>query len=432
MVKFVYIFLTLLSPLLVLGQNLDVEGAVKLTDMTLDNSVDTVVVRLTDGTLALREVSTLSELQVLSISNDTVYLSDGGFVKLPAGFDGQYSSLTGAPTDVSAFANDVGYLTTEMDSSVSNELQVISLNNDTVYLSDGGFVKLPAGFDGQYSSLTGAPTDVSAFANDAGYLTTEMDSSNTNEIQTLAQVLLQDSSANNSRIKDLSDPIAAQDAATKAYVDSIKLDLEIELGTKVQDVDGNSYNTTKIGLQRWMAENLRTTKYNDGTSISLVTGGTAWANLTTPGYCYFDNDPGEYSVPYGALYNYYVVADTSSLNVCPEGWHVPTRAEWDTLTTYLGGLPVAGGKMKETGTFYWDSNNVGATNETDFSGLPGGHRFFGGTFNFIGSFGYWWSSTESTSNTNALYLLLYYDVEYVGRFADHKRSGFSVRCLKDD
>ncbi len=370
MVKFVYIFLTLLSPLLVLGQNLDVEGPVKLTDMTLDNSVDTVVVRLTDGTLALREVSTLSELQVLSISNDTVYLSDGGFVKLPAGFDGQYSSLTGAPTDVSAFAND------------------------------------------------------------AGYLTTEMDSSNTNEIQTLAQVLLQDSSANNSRIKDLSDPVAAQDAATKAYVDSIKLDLEIELGTKVQDVDGNSYNTTKIGLQRWMAQNLRTTKYNDGTPISLVSNSTAWSNLTTPGYCYFDNDPGEYSVPLGAIYNYYVVADTSSLNVCPEGWHVPTDAEWTTLTTYLGGESVAGGKMKETGTFYWNSPNVGATNETDFLGRPGGSRNGNGTFVNIGNYGSLWSSTENNT-TSAWNRHLYYNDDNVNRGNGNKRRGFSVRCLRD-
>ncbi|OFX38539.1 MAG: hypothetical protein A2X08_13175, partial [Bacteroidetes bacterium GWA2_32_17] len=107
------------------------------------------------------------------ISNDTVYLTNGGFVKLLAGFNGQYSSLTGAPTNVSSFTNDAGYLTTftEVDGSVTNELQALSLSNDTVYLSDGGFVKLPAGFDGQYSSLTGAPTNLSSFTNDAGYLT---------------------------------------------------------------------------------------------------------------------------------------------------------------------------------------------------------------------------------------------------------------------
>ena len=115
--------------------------------------------------------SNTNEIQGISISNDTIFLSNGGFVKLPAnaGFDGQYSSLTGAPTNVSAFTNDAGYLTTEVDGSVTNEIQALSISNDTIYLSNGGFVQLPAGFDGQYSSLTGAPTNVSAFTNDAGY-----------------------------------------------------------------------------------------------------------------------------------------------------------------------------------------------------------------------------------------------------------------------
>jgi len=113
------------------------------------------------------------ESQILNISNDTIYLTGGSFVKLPAGFNGQYSSLTGAPTNVSAFTNDAGYLTSEIDGSVTNELQTLSISNDTVYLTNGGFIKLPVGFDGQYSSLTGTPTNVSAFTNDAGYLTHE-------------------------------------------------------------------------------------------------------------------------------------------------------------------------------------------------------------------------------------------------------------------
>jgi len=130
--------------------------------------------------------SVTNELQALSISNDTIFLSNGGFAKLPTGFDGQYSSLTGAPTNVSTFTNDAGYLTTELDGSVTNELQALSISNDTIFLSNGGFAKLPVGFDGQYSSLSGAPTNVSTFTNDAGYLATEVDSSITNEIQTLS------------------------------------------------------------------------------------------------------------------------------------------------------------------------------------------------------------------------------------------------------
>jgi len=132
--------------------------------------------------------SVTNELQILTISNDTIYLSDGGFVKLPVGFSGNYSDLNGAPTNISAFTNDAGYLISEVDGSVSNELQVLTISNDTIYLSNGGFVKLPAGFSGNYSDLNGAPTNISAFTNDAGYLTsfTEVDGSVTNEIQILS------------------------------------------------------------------------------------------------------------------------------------------------------------------------------------------------------------------------------------------------------
>lgn len=100
------------------------------------------------------------------------------------------------------------------------------------------------------------------------------------------------------------------------------------------DVDGNVYKTVTIATQRWMAENLKTTKLNDGTSIPNVTDGKAWKNLTTPGYCWYDNDPKYYGNTYGALYNFYAV-ETNKL--CPTGWHVPTDAEWDILIDHLGG-----------------------------------------------------------------------------------------------
>ena len=136
--------------------------------------------------------STTNELQVLSLSNDTIYLTSGGYVVLPAGFDGDYSSLTNTPsipTNTSDLTNDSGFLTTEVDGSTTNELQVLSLSNDTIYLTSGGYVVLPAGFDGDYSSLTNTPsipTNTSDLTNDSGFLTTEVDGSTTNELQVLS------------------------------------------------------------------------------------------------------------------------------------------------------------------------------------------------------------------------------------------------------
>jgi len=154
----------------------------KTSDLTNDSGFLTAEV---DG-------STSNELQALSISNDTIYLSSGGFVKLPAGFDGAYSSLTGTPsipTLTSDLTNDSGFITAEVDGSTTNELQLLSISNDTLYLTDGGFVVLPGGFDGDYNNLTNAPTiptKTSDLTNDSGFITIEQDSSVTNELQTLS------------------------------------------------------------------------------------------------------------------------------------------------------------------------------------------------------------------------------------------------------
>jgi uncharacterized protein (TIGR02145 family) len=141
----------------------------------------------------------------------------------------------------------------------------------------------------------------------------------------------------------------------------------------ITDADGNYYNIVTIGTQTWMAENLETTKYNDGNNIPNISDNVAWSNLTTPGYCWYNNDDSTYKNLYGALYNWYTV---NRGKLCPIGWHVPTDAEWTTLTTYLGGESVAGGRLKETGTMHWVSPNVGAINETGFTALPGSCRDF--------------------------------------------------------
>jgi uncharacterized protein (TIGR02145 family) len=203
------------------------------------------------------------------------------------------------------------------------------------------------------------------------------------------------------------------------------------LGTVI-DIDGNIYHIVTIGTQVWMVENLKTTKMNDGTAIPLVTDGTAWSILTTPGYCWYKNDPATYKTPYGALYNWYAV-NTGKL--CPTGWHVPTDAEWTRLTTYLGGETVAGGKMKSTGTIgggtgLWQNPNTGATNESGFTGVPAGCLNIDGTFIGIGYSSYCWSSSDYDIGSA---WLRYLDANNsnVLKVGVSKSNGFSVRCLRD-
>ena len=196
----------------------------------------------------------------------------------------------------------------------------------------------------------------------------------------------------------------------------------------VRDIDGNHYETVLIGYQIWMAENLATTKYDDGTDIPLVTDNSAWAALTTPGYCWYDNDQATYGSTYGALYNWYTV---NTGNLCPTGWHVPTDGEWTTLTTYLGGESVAGGKLKEAGLAHWNSPNTGATNETGFTALPGGVRDDGGTFMAINGYGGWWSATEVDAGVAWGRGMFYYSSGVYRDYGYNKKNGFSVRCLRD-
>ncbi len=200
------------------------------------------------------------------------------------------------------------------------------------------------------------------------------------------------------------------------------------------DGDNNNYPVVKIGTQVWMAENLKTTKYNDGTAIPLVTDDTAWMGLSTPAYCWNNNDEAAYMDTYGALYNWYVVSTTinGGKNICPSGWHVPVDDEWTILTDYLGGDSVAGGKLKETGITHWISPNTGATNETGFTALPGGFRsYYTGGFNNDTYFGLWWSSSENAAS-DAWGRDSRYNGGGVLRSLYSKLNGLSVRCVRDD
>jgi uncharacterized protein (TIGR02145 family) len=190
------------------------------------------------------------------------------------------------------------------------------------------------------------------------------------------------------------------------------------------DADGNNYTTITIGTQTWMAENLRTSKYNNGTSIPNVTDNTAWEGLTTGACCNYSNLLIN-GTKYGHLYNGYAVIDNRK--IAPIGWHIPSDSEWTTLTTFLGGESVAGSKMKETGSSNWGYFNTSATNESGFTALPSGQRSYWSTF-YDGSSN-WWSSTlwytdnawsRECSSGNDVY-----------RSHDSNNSGLSVRCVRD-
>ena len=199
----------------------------------------------------------------------------------------------------------------------------------------------------------------------------------------------------------------------------------------ITDVDGNIYHYVVIGTQTWMGENLRTTKYNDGTAIPLVTQDSAWRQLITPGYCWYNNDASNKNT-YGGLYNWYAV-NTGKL--APTGWHIPTDAEWTILTIYLGGDTVAGGKMKSTGTIeagtgVWYSPNAGATNKSGFSALPAGYRHGSGAFYESGDFTSWWSSSVDSTG-DAWDRRLYNTDGDVFRIGDGMFIGLSVRCVRN-
>ncbi|MFA5032986.1 MAG: FISUMP domain-containing protein [bacterium] len=195
------------------------------------------------------------------------------------------------------------------------------------------------------------------------------------------------------------------------------------------DADNNHYAVVKIGTQVWMAENLKTTKYRNGDSIPNVTDSTQWDTLTTGAYCNYNNNTAKGDT-YGHLYNWYTVAD--SHNMCPVGWHVPSDSEWTILTDYLGGTSVAGGKLKENCTTLWQSLNIGATNESGFSALPGGGRHSSDSMFFsMGVVGCWWPSDMYGVDYALVHCLYcnYYNMSRI--YGIDNRYGCSVRCVKD-
>jgi uncharacterized protein (TIGR02145 family) len=199
----------------------------------------------------------------------------------------------------------------------------------------------------------------------------------------------------------------------------------------IKDIDGNVYKTVTIGTQTWMAENLKTSKYTDGTLIPNVKDSLEWIKLTTGAWCYYENDE-KYNAKYGKLYNWYALSPTTNgnKNVCPTGWHVPSQGEWTILTDYLGGESAAGGKLKEVGNSSWKNPNIDATNVSGFTALPGGGRDIKGYIdNNVG--GYYWSSSEKVESYAWGGVFLNYSAGSLDSGSENKLVGLNVRCVMD-
>jgi len=198
----------------------------------------------------------------------------------------------------------------------------------------------------------------------------------------------------------------------------------------VTDIDGNIYKTVTIGNQVWMAENLKTTKYNSGKKINFPdTNKTIWNQDTAGAYAWYNNETNFKNV-YGALYNWYAVVNTEKL--CPAGWKVPSTTDFFELERFLGGRTKAAGKLKQEGLTNWESPNEGATNMTGFTALPGGIRVSDGNYYQLGQYGHWWTIVNSQDSfSKAFALTLRYDYDYFDYSVIQKEFGLSVRCIKN-
>jgi uncharacterized protein (TIGR02145 family) len=216
----------------------------------------------------------------------------------------------------------------------------------------------------------------------------------------------------------------------------------------ITDIDGNKYHTVTIGDQVWMVENLRTTRYSNGETILEVMDANQWTKLTSEACCYYhdynyiileNHDTYQTITTYGRLYNWYAVTD--SRKIAPEGWHVATADDWNTLINYAGGKDVAAGKLKEAGTKHWNTQDDNATNEYGFTALPGGSCNHRGSYEFISTHGNWWTASASDENLAYAYSIYCFMDGWewnrslksgiLGPLDYYKTSGLSVRCVKD-
>ncbi|MGC9332068.1 MAG: fibrobacter succinogenes major paralogous domain-containing protein, partial [Bacteroidales bacterium] len=264
------------------------------------------------------------------------------------------------------------------------------------------------------------------------------------ETQNLSDVLSVNNDGGAVQIKNIADPTDDQDAVTKSYVDKLEnriFELEYNAGKDtVVDCDGNVYDILKFGDQYWFAENLKSTTYNDCTDIPKVEDAGTWSGLSTPAYCWYNNDSSANAQNYGALYNWFAV---NTGNLCPEGWRVPTDEDWKALEMFVGMSQAAADTTgyrgtnegaKLAGSGLWHTGTLSGQPEFGSSGfdvVPGGNRDHNGDYYVYDAYmGYQWSSTNY-SPSNALLRLIQYDRKTVYRNSGNKKYGMSVRCVRD-
>jgi uncharacterized protein (TIGR02145 family) len=363
--------------------------------------------------------------EALYVEKDFPHSNDNGLVSIEIGggavVNGTFSSIN--------WANGPFYIKTEIDLNgganytITQTSQILSVPY-SLYAKTAGDA-----FSGAYADLSGRP-DFSKWDKDSTDNVTISGSQVIEGKKTFNDTIIAVNGLdlNNKSVFNLPDPVNNQDIATKAYVDALANELYSQDTLKLKDADGNLYKVVIIGSQVWMAENLRTSRYNDGTVIPLDTDNAVWGHQIAGAYCWYNNNEVTYKNTYGAMYNWYAV---SSGKLCPTGWHVPTEVEWSALSGYLGDS-IAGGKLKETGTIHWTNPNTGATNETGFTALPGGLRPGGSPFILLNERGYCWSMGEQDAS-RVWYLYFSYDSSLLllYRDDDFKEFGMSVRCLKN-
>lgn len=204
---------------------------------------------------------------------------------------------------------------------------------------------------------------------------------------------------------------------------------DLSYGT-MQDNEGNTYRTIEIGNQTWMAQNLRTTQFRNGDEIPEVTENADWPALTDAAQSSYENNDNEvFLATHGRLYNWF--AATDNRNISPEGWHVPTIQEWETLAATLGGAENAGGQIKEIGEARWNAPNTNADNSSGFTALPSGRReYTDGRFINQGFNTFWWTSSPYNPDYS-WYYQVNYDIASLNAANFHKQYGFAVRLVKD-